>query len=136
MTKIREALDLLRINGWAHGVLIDKDGQFCMRGALNCAHAGTPWVDFSNEGGRLLWEELMADLDAVADVLGEQFPDRLLSQEIKSLPPNTIVVKIPIPEVLQHASSIPVFNDHPETMFADVEAVMEKAAVNRESEVL
>jgi hypothetical protein len=94
-TKIGEALDLLRTNGWVKQPgTSQRYGENCVITALHAANGGR---------ANIQW-----DRNAIAAVLKEQHGWR---------------------------GSVGGWNDLPETTFADVERVMEKAEMKRLEEV-
>ena len=101
---------------WGKGHKV-KDGvdTHCILGAVGAAKFGNPDV---------LYVELedTPEVAALAKVIGEQYYDRRkLNAEY--------------PSVMLKSSVVIMFNDHPNTTYADVERVMQKAAI-AEDEVL
>lgn len=102
-----KALDIMRERGLAKCMLEDAEGHVCMNGAINTVLTGSPTV----------WAFLSAEASTartmLSEVAEELFPDR--TSEIAGCPAS--------------------FNNHPLTTQAEVEMVMEKAAI-RQDEVL
>lgn len=92
-TKLWDALDLLRRDGWCKDVAETGDGRRCLLGAGVAAGYSTD------------------DCFALHAVAKEQYPERL--------------------RLRTDLSPAAAFNDHPDTTFADVERVIEKAAIRR-----
>lgn len=93
--------------GWWRGEIQDGTPKCLLTGLVNL-YSG----HLSSYSG-----EYHADRQALTDVVREQFPDRLGP-----------VLSTYKPDVAQ-------FNDHPDTTWADLELVVEKAAIKRQEAV-
>jgi hypothetical protein len=121
MTNLPQALEALRCFGWGKGHLKNpEDGTLCAMGALNMA-------EFLNAESHLLIQEpatvpdAVADMNALAKVVDEQYPDRVVDYGSRAL--------------CVAWTKIAGFNNHEYTTFADVEKVFEKAIAARHEEV-
>lgn len=101
----------------------DQPSGFCMLGALGWAYDAEPrifetgWLDDTEEA--VNHPELLKAVTTVAEVIKEQFPDRLRE--------STPIHQIPC--------FVPSFNDHEDTTLSDVVLVLEKAAVKLDESV-
>lgn len=106
-TRIGEALDLLRECGWTKRAIgHGPNGERCIMSAL-----GVETAEVHGPRTQAFFEALYADRAAIEDVIIEQFG---------TFPTDTLV---------------PNWNDHPDTAFADVERVMQKAEAKRLEEI-
>lgn len=101
-TRIPEALALLRERGWCQGGYVDETGARCIEGALlKVAEHNIDTIADS---------PYKEDRVAIAGVIRDElYPD----------------------EGFFSTKRVSKFNDHPATTFADVERVLEKAALAR-----
>lgn len=99
-------LDVLRERGWCQRTVEDAAKRVCMVGAAKVAYLG-------DARGRPAFELPSDWCDAVSAVIAEQFPERCF---------------------FDHGSP-PIFNDHDDTTFADVELVLEKAEIRLAEQV-
>lgn len=118
-TRLRDALDDLRSNGWFKGATTNVGCYPVICPRVGSDPAGLPgcmWTAVGRQG-------MEADLDifALAEVCKEQFPERSANSLGSIHDPEVVVI---------------FTNNHPETTFEDVEMLMEKAAINRESRVV
>lgn len=105
MTDNLTPLDVLRRDGWCKDIWRNEKGEHCLMGAFIAAY---------NNDQMETWNDAeWPGYDIVQDVVREQFPERGglgLSSEI-------------------------LFNNHPDTTFADVEMVLEKAQLRLDEAV-
>jgi hypothetical protein len=106
-TKIGEALDLLRKDGWTQ-IATGKgpNGERCIMSALGTRIAATHGLRTPE-----FYDALYADRSVIEQVINEQHGP------------------------LDGPSLVPSWNDRPATTFADVERVMEKAEAKRLEEI-
>lgn len=97
-------LDVLKRDGWSKG-WSGAAGSRCIVNA--CDQVAVVWASEASVTGD--WSEPPYWLERVFRVVAEQFPDRLI-------------------EDADEGVALGYFNDHPETSFADIELVLEKAA--------
>ena len=125
MSVERDAIQVLYQRGWTKGVVCDQDGSVCMNGALAIAVG----IDIT-QGDERVYGDLERDvpevLERVCSVLHEQFPERVEREADERA-------------WVTQPMTVFRFNDYcspvDETQFADVVAVLEKAAVLAEERV-
>lgn len=106
------ALDRLRARGWIKDHVGYSTGPNCIRGALLFEGSAVDAVDVSFWKITHLEPRLNAAI--ILEVIREHYRDRCRN--------------------LATGRGVSLFNDHPDTTFADVERVLEKAAVKWEEE--
>lgn len=100
-SKLWEALDLLRKDGWHQGSARSDDGKRCAVNALMKVHGiNTNYT-----------RSYQLDQRALQRVIAEQFPERS-----------------------DGWTSVIQFNDHPSTIWDEIETTFVKAAIKQESE--
>lgn len=114
-TKLREALALLREEGWVKGYLIRPGIGRCSLGALGAVHEVKCNLPTSSVISELMRSpESSRDLMTLGRVMGELFPNRV----IDGIAGNRVLV----------------FNDD-EAEWSEIEQAFEKAAIRREEQV-
>ena len=110
MSRIRQALDYMKVNGWhqAGSFVVNGNSPRCMSNALFMVYKEDDSIVH-----RDLVSDWVNDSNAISAVCCEQFPHLALDGPTSMF-------------------SIFTVNDHPDTTFADVERIMEKAALSRE----
>lgn len=107
----RDALRLLRHVGWTKGISRAPDGRRCLIGA-----------DMSSCDNLLM------------GVVREQFPDRIHYDPSRSTKALGVFQKPDAPISYEYGA-LANFNNHPDTVFSDIELVLEKTAVRYEERV-
>jgi len=109
----RQMLDYLRENGWWKGNMFGPVNKVCILGAYKCV---SQYSSYRIANQSLLKEELSELFDVVAD----NFYERATTDSNGGF---------------DDRPWVPWFNDHKDTTFADVEFVLEKAAIMRDEKV-
>lgn len=105
-TRLWEVLDDIRANGWVQGAFEAPNGAACLVGAMNRV--------YYQQESNIYGESYVHDYRALADVIAEQYP--LVAHQARRIKGNLL----------------PYFNDARGRTQAEVETVIEKAAVKRD----